>query len=100
MMVRKISMFYFEVVYIPGSDNVVANALSRLYSNDSPGTEHANTEFTQHDMLDNETSTLGELGDNVPILSSNGNVEEYLHSPSNRESSSQAGGDAKGESSC
>ena len=51
-------MFDFEVVYIPGSDNVVANA----------GTEHANTEFTQHDMLDNDTSTLSELGDSVPIL--------------------------------
>ena len=35
---EKISNFTFEVVYIAGSDNVVADALSRLYSNDSPGT--------------------------------------------------------------
>ena len=35
---EKISMFDFEVVYIPGSENVVADALSHIYANDLPGT--------------------------------------------------------------
>ena len=35
---EKISTFDFEVVYIAGSENVVADALSRIYMNDSPGT--------------------------------------------------------------
>ena len=32
---EKISSFTFEVVYIAGSENIVADALSRIYSNDS-----------------------------------------------------------------
>ena len=35
---EKISSFTFDVVYIAGSENVVADALSRIYSNDSVGT--------------------------------------------------------------
>ena len=35
---EKISSFTFTVTYIEGSENVVADALSRIYSNDSPGT--------------------------------------------------------------
>lgn len=36
--IEKISSFDFEVVYIPGTENVLADALSRIYANDSPGT--------------------------------------------------------------
>ena len=35
---EKISTFTFEVVYIAGSENIVADVLSRIYANDSPGT--------------------------------------------------------------
>jgi RNase H-like domain found in reverse transcriptase len=35
---EKIGKFDFEIVYIPGSENVLADALSRMYSNESPGT--------------------------------------------------------------
>ena len=37
---EKISLFMFEVVYIARSENVVADALLRMYSNDSERTSH------------------------------------------------------------
>ena len=52
---EKISSFTFEVVYIAGSENVVADALSRIYSNDSVGTERAKSEHTYHDVVDDDT---------------------------------------------
>ena len=55
---EKISTFDFEVVYIAGSENVVADALSRIYMNDSPGTVRNRSEFTQHDVLDDDTSAV------------------------------------------
>ena len=36
---EKIGSFTFDVVYITGSENIVTDALSRIYSNDSDGTE-------------------------------------------------------------
>ena len=62
---EKISSFFFKVVYIPGSDNVVADALSRLYSNDSPGTQRARSEFTYYDVVDDDTSKVDEF---FPVL--------------------------------
>lgn len=38
---EQISEFNFEVQYVPGVDNVLADALSRMYSHDAPGTVHA-----------------------------------------------------------
>jgi RNase H-like domain found in reverse transcriptase/Reverse transcriptase (RNA-dependent DNA polymerase)/Retroviral aspartyl protease len=66
---EKISTFTFKVVYIEGSENVVADALSRLYSNDSPGTQRARSEHTYHDVVDEDTSVVasGEEPD-VPVL--------------------------------
>lgn len=55
---EKISSFVFEVVYIAGSENVLADALSRMYSNDSPGTERAPSEFTAFDVTDEEPVEL------------------------------------------
>ena len=43
---EKISPFNFKVVYIEGNENIVADALSRMYSNDSPGTVRSQSEFT------------------------------------------------------
>ena len=56
--IEKISPFDFEINYIPSSENVVADSLSRLYSNDSKGTVRSPSEYTYHDIV-NE--------DNVPI---------------------------------
>ena len=64
---EKISSFNFTVVYIEGSENVLADALSRLYSNDSPGTQRSRSEFTYHDVLDDDTSCLSTEGE-LPVL--------------------------------
>lgn len=63
---EKISTFIFKVMYIPGSENVVADALSRLYSNNSKGTQRARCEFTYYDVVDDDTSSI----EAMPILSS------------------------------
>jgi hypothetical protein len=65
---EKISSFSFEVVYIPGSDNVVADALSRMYANDSPGTVRATSEFPLHDVLDDDTVDTRQQITDFPIL--------------------------------
>ena len=59
---EKISSFTFEVEYVAGSKNVLADTLSCLYSNDSPGMERAWSEFTAFDIMDEEPTTLvGEM---------------------------------------
>jgi hypothetical protein len=41
--------FSFKVIYIEGTENILANALSQLYSNDLPGTERSPSEYVQYD---------------------------------------------------
>ena len=53
---EKISSFVFEVVYAVGSENILADALSRMYSNDSKGTERTVAEFTYHDVTDSDAA--------------------------------------------
>ena len=65
---EKISSFTFQVVYIRGSENVVADALSRMYSHDSSGTVRARSEFTSHDIVDDDTSFLGSAAVDIPVL--------------------------------
>ena len=55
---EKISSFIFTVEYAPGSENVLADALSRLYSNDAPGTERIHSEFTEFDIVDDDTAAI------------------------------------------
>ena len=63
---EKISSFTFEVIY--GSENVVGDMLSRIYSNDSAGTEHARSEYMYHDVVDDDTASIGGSPEAVPIL--------------------------------
>ncbi|KAF8831165.1 hypothetical protein HHX47_DHR1000004 [Lentinula edodes] len=51
---EKISEFNYRVEYVPGIENILADALSRLYSNDKPGTVRARSEYTYHDVIDND----------------------------------------------
>ena len=44
---EKISEFDFEIEYVPGVENVLPDALSRMYSNDAPGTVRAASEYAQ-----------------------------------------------------
>ena len=46
--IEKISEFDFDIKYLPGVENVLPDALSRLYSNDAPGTVRAPSEYVQH----------------------------------------------------
>jgi len=50
---EKISEFDFEVIYVPSSDNVLSDALLRLYAYDKPGTVHAHNEHIYLDVADN-----------------------------------------------
>ena len=63
---EKISEFNFEVEYAPGVENVLADALSRMYSNDAPGTVRARSEYTYHDVIDNDV--LLTHGISMPVL--------------------------------
>ena len=63
---EKISNFTFEVIYITGSENVVADTLSCLYSNDSVGTVRAQSEYTYHDVVDDDTTSP--IDGNIPVL--------------------------------
>ena len=62
---EKISSFLFKVVYVLGSKNVVADALSHICSNDSAGTICAPSEFVHHDVSDDNMLALSS---GMPIL--------------------------------
>ena len=47
---------------------MVADALSRIYSNDSPGTVRAPSEFTCHDVLDDDTLPVTDDIGELPVL--------------------------------
>ena len=55
---EKISSFVFQVEYAAGSENLLADALSRMYSSDSPGTERARSEFTSFDFTDEDPTDM------------------------------------------
>ena len=38
---------------MPGAENILSGALSQLYSFDQPGTVQARSEYTYHDVVDN-----------------------------------------------
>jgi hypothetical protein len=46
--IEKISEYDFVIEYLSGVENILPDALSRLYSNDAPGTVHAPLEYVQH----------------------------------------------------
>ena len=54
------------MVFIAGSENVVADALSCLYSNDSAGTVRARSEYPYHDVVDDDT--MSPIDGNIPVL--------------------------------
>ena len=65
---EKISSFSFEVVYIVGSENVVADALSQMYANDSPGTVCARSKYTYYNVVDDDTLDLVDRLSDLPVL--------------------------------
>ena len=65
---EKISAFDFDVEYVPGADNVLADALSRIYTNDAPGTVRAPGEYVQHDEDDGFTIALSAVDITAPVF--------------------------------
>ena len=65
---EKISSFSFEVVYITGSENMLADALFWMYLNDLPGMVHAWSEYTYHDVVDDDMSKLVSGSSDFPVL--------------------------------
>ncbi len=53
--IEKLGKFDFEVQYVPGAENVLADALSCLWSNKSLGTVHGRGVYTYHDVIDNNS---------------------------------------------
>lgn len=47
---EKLAEFDFDVKYVPGVDNVLPDALSRMYEFDEPGTIRAPSEYLHHDL--------------------------------------------------
>ena len=53
-------------MYVPGSENVVADALSCMYSSDSVGTVHAKSEYMYFDVVNEDNMDLEETM--MPVL--------------------------------
>ncbi len=52
--------------YVPGVQNILADALSRLWSNESPGTVHGRGVYTYHNVIDNDSIDMH--GVLMPVL--------------------------------
>lgn len=50
---EKIVEFNFQVIYILGVENILSDALSRLYSNNQPGTVRSRSEYTYFNVVNN-----------------------------------------------
>lgn len=68
---EKISEFSFTVEYIPGAENVLADALSRIYSNDLLGTVRSPSEYVVFDMEGGPPLALSSNAISVPLLVEN-----------------------------
>jgi len=63
---EKITKFNFEVMYIPSTENILSDALSCLYAHNELGTVHAQSEYTYHNIIDNDS--LGTPLISMPLL--------------------------------
>ena len=88
---EKISSFTFQVEYAAGSDNLLADALSRMYSNDDPATEHARSEYTSFDIVDGVTVHDGPSKGMVILAGINAVVVTHRDSKRNRTPNAETG---------
>ena len=65
---ERIGEFDFEVIYVPGTENILSDALSRLYSNDSPGTVRTASEYAKHDDTATTATALSVGLISLPML--------------------------------
>ena len=64
---EKIAEYDYDVQYVPGVENVLADALSRIYSNDAPGTVRAASEYTQLADEDNFSLRVSAHAISMPV---------------------------------
>ncbi|TFY61096.1 hypothetical protein EVJ58_g4727, partial [Rhodofomes roseus] len=65
---EKMAEFDFEVQYVPGVDNVLADALSRIYAHDAPGTVRAASEYAQYDEDESFSTHLAAAAISMPVF--------------------------------
>ena len=63
---EKVSECDFEVIYVPGAENILSDALSCLYSNNEPGTVRTSSKYTYHDVIDNDVLSAHVIS--MPVL--------------------------------
>ncbi len=63
---EKLGKFNFGVQYVLGAQNVLADSLSHLWSNESPGTVRARGIYTYHDVVDNDSIETHDVS--MPVL--------------------------------
>ncbi len=63
---EKMVEFDFEIKYVPGMENILADALSHLWTNEAPGTVRGHGVYMYHDVLDNDS--LAAHGVSMPVL--------------------------------
>jgi len=66
---EKISEFDFTIEYVAGTENVLADALSRIYVHDAPGTVRGRGAYTYHDVIDNDQLASHDI--TMPVLVNN-----------------------------
>ncbi|KIN99114.1 hypothetical protein M404DRAFT_78798, partial [Pisolithus tinctorius Marx 270] len=71
---EKLAEFDFEIKYVPGEENVLPDALSRMYEFDAPGTIRAHSEYLHHD-LDVEEYRSTPVMDPIPPVDEGVEVE-------------------------
>ncbi|PIL30265.1 hypothetical protein GSI_07443 [Ganoderma sinense ZZ0214-1] len=64
---ERISEFDFTIEYVPGVENVLADALSRIYAHDRPGTVRAPSEYTQFDEEGDFSTVLQSFAISAPV---------------------------------
>ncbi len=47
--IEQLAEFNFEIIHVPGVENVLSDALSQIYADDTPGTERSPREYPQFD---------------------------------------------------
>ncbi|KAJ3473941.1 hypothetical protein NLI96_g12741 [Meripilus lineatus] len=76
--------FNYEINYIPGETNTLADALSRIYSDEPMGTVHARSEYVQDENSDNEDPPELENEESMPIYTGSAAIIELEQRRSSR----------------
>ncbi|KAJ3487529.1 hypothetical protein NLI96_g3480 [Meripilus lineatus] len=76
--------FNYEINYIPGETNVLADALSRIYSDEPIGTVRARSEYVQDDNSDDEDLPELDDEDSMPIYTGSAAIIELEQRRSSR----------------